>query len=166
MFFNDQELEVVNESTLGNGFSWYVEDEWYSSEKDPLVEFELVNNSLVTKTGKIMLIVKNEIGCADTSVRTIPILGRSGMFFASAFSPNGDGINDTYGPVTTNYKEVEFWIINRHGLIVFESNSMADRWNGKSKGEKVPQGMYQVFIKGVDIYNQPIEESGTLTVVY
>lgn len=80
----------------------------------------------------------------STSVLNVP----------NAFSPNGDGVNDTYG-VKEDYKSIiEFkgYIFNRYGTKLFEFKNITDRWDGKYNGHDVPDGAYFVNIeaKGAD----------------
>lgn len=81
---------------------------------------------------------------ASSSVLNVP----------NAFSPNGDGTNDTFG-VKDDYKSiVEFkgYIFNRYGTKLFEFKNITDRWDGTYKGHDVPDGAYFVKIeaKGAD----------------
>ena len=67
----------------------------------------------------------------------------------NAFSPNDDGKNDSFKPLmkcTGNLTYV-FKVFNRWGEIVFESNSPAESWNGKYKGEPVPLGVYVYYLQ-------------------
>lgn len=62
----------------------------------------------------------------------------------NAFSPNGDGLNDTFRPliVENSCFEVKFWIYNRWGELVFESKKPDDSWDGTSNGKKCPADVY------------------------
>lgn len=61
------------------------------------------------------------------------------IYFPSAFTPNGDGINDGFGPgpkvnlsLVTGYTLMVF---NRYGEKVFETNNPLVQWNGTYKGK-------------------------------
>ena len=65
------------------------------------------------------------------------------------FSPNGDGVNDTWViPHIVQYRQSLLRIYNRWGSLVFEKkNSKTDYWNGNSNvgirfGNKLPEGSY------------------------
>lgn len=63
----------------------------------------------------------------------------------NAFTPNGDGINDSYrilGLPTENITKYNFRIFNRWGEMVFETNNIEDAWDGKSAGQYCPPGLY------------------------
>lgn len=64
------------------------------------------------------------------------------LYVPNAFTPNGDGMNDFFGAKGGNFKTFQLLIFNRWGELIFEGNSIDDWWNGKYKGEFVPDGVY------------------------
>lgn len=72
----------------------------------------------------------------------------SGVFMPNAFSPNGDGLNDCYKPVSQgNYDQFEFKIFNRWGQSVFESTNANICWDGNLGPEPAPVGTYFYYLK-------------------
>ena len=68
------------------------------------------------------------------------------LIMPSAFSPNGDGKNDLFGPISHTYVVVkEFHIYNRWGQLVHNST---DYWDGKFDGKEQPSGTYMYYIEG------------------
>ncbi|RZJ80778.1 MAG: gliding motility-associated C-terminal domain-containing protein [Flavobacterium sp.] len=60
----------------------------------------------------------------------------------NTFSPNGDGVNDTWGlPAIEQYGKIKIDIINRWGTKVFDANSFK-LWDGKFQGKDLPTGTY------------------------
>ena len=60
-----------------------------------------------------------------------------------AISPNGDGIND-YLSVESNC-EIEIFtlrIFNDSNQLIFETNQIADTWDGSYNGSPLPEGHY------------------------
>ena len=68
------------------------------------------------------------------------------IYAPTAFSPNGDNINDEFHVfgLGTDLREFELTIFNRWGQIVFNSNDVNDYWNGKlnNTGEILPVDVY------------------------
>lgn len=78
----------------------------------------------------------------------------SDLTFPNAFSPNGDGKNDTYKPKTyQSIVEFRGIIFSRWGQKLYEwDNVAADGWDGTYNGKPVKQGVYYALIraKGAD----------------
>jgi gliding motility-associated-like protein len=82
----------------------------------------------------------------------------------NAFSPNGDGINDTYNIQGINaYPGNKFSVFNRWGVVVFEASNYTNNWNGTSTvlgglgGTNLPVGTYFYVL---DLGNQSTKLSG------
>ncbi len=61
----------------------------------------------------------------------------------NAFSPNGDGFNDTFGPITVGITEIKLSINDRNGRLVFTIDSLNGRWDGlMPTSEQAPVGVY------------------------
>ncbi|MEM7369847.1 MAG: gliding motility-associated C-terminal domain-containing protein [Bacteroidota bacterium] len=77
------------------------------------------------------------------------------IFAPSAFSPNGDGIND-YFSLTGGEEVIEISqlkIFNRWGNLVYQveglsPGAMDDGWDGMAKGRPLPEGVY-VYVASV-----------------
>ena len=65
----------------------------------------------------------------------------------TAFSPNGDGLNDLFRPVKSHVKINDFSIFNRWGQLVYESKLLASRgWDGTFEGLSCELGTYSYFV--------------------
>ena len=63
------------------------------------------------------------------------------MYFPNAFTPNNDGLNDTYKPGLNGQLALyEFAIYNRYGQLVFKTNQPGKGWDGKFKNSPKPLG--------------------------
>ena len=83
----------------------------------------------------------------------------SKLIMPNAFSPNGDGHNDTYRPKEhRNLVDFHAYIFNRWGQKLYEwSDPNATGWDGTYHGHDVKDGVYYVLVKarGTDdvVYN-------------
>ncbi|RZL61861.1 MAG: gliding motility-associated C-terminal domain-containing protein, partial [Pedobacter sp.] len=60
----------------------------------------------------------------------------------NTFTPNGDGINDTWNiPSISAFEKPKLQVINRNGQLVYETRN-AEPWDGKSDGKNLPVGVY------------------------
>ena len=65
----------------------------------------------------------------------------------NAFSPNGDGINDTWViNALDSYPESVTEVYNRYGQLVFRSRGYPNPWDGKYNGKSLPVGTYYYII--------------------
>ncbi len=86
----------------------------------------------------------------------------------NAFTPNGDDVNDTFGPVIRNAQvsSFEFMIYDRYGGRMFSSNDQFSRWDGTSRGSYVAEGGYLYYLK-IKLHNgRQIERKGSVNVIY
>ena len=95
------------------------------------------------KNYTVLLIVSNGPGCFDTAAQVVQVIANCFIAVPSAFTPNGDGINDYLYPLNA-YKAVnlEFRVYNRFGQVVFETTNWTIRWDGNLNGNPQPVGTY------------------------
>ncbi len=84
----------------------------------------------------------------------------------NAFSPNGDGINDMFYPLTIcPFEHFEFSIFNRWGELIFKTTNQTDKWDGKYKGSDCTVGVYVYLVT----YKFPLQQTknayGTITLL-
>jgi len=117
----------------------------------------LMNSNFTYHTaGKkyVQLIATNSnTTCRDTTGQFIDVKDNTAIFIPSAFSPNGDGLNDFFFPVTKNFDIIHTKIFNRWGEIIYESNHFSPGWNGQYKGELSIKGMYSYFMEFSSSFN-------------
>ena len=73
---------------------------------------------------------------------------------SNAFTPNGDGINDTFGPVTTGIGSLKMSINDRNGRLVHTIDSLNRGWDGNMpSGSAAPQGVYYYLLRAMGYDN-------------
>lgn len=85
----------------------------------------------------------------------------------NAFTPNGDGRNETFKPVVIYHdiSSYEFYIMNRYGEIIYETANVKSSWDGTANGKEVPEGVYVYSVKYRSSTGQSFEDKGTISVV-
>jgi gliding motility-associated-like protein len=91
----------------------------------------------------------------------------SNMVLPSAFSPNGDGINDIFKILKTyNFTLEEFTIFNRWGEMIFSTNDIEVGWDGKFRERMQAIGTYVYYITGKSIQSKTTRTyTGTVTLI-
>jgi len=84
----------------------------------------------------------------------------------SAFSPNGDGRNDTFKPIVKgNFSKFEFTVYNRWGQIVFKTNEINYGWDGTVNGFTQSSGLFTWVCHYQMKRKEPRTIKGTVTVI-
>lgn len=65
------------------------------------------------------------------------------LLVPNAFSPNGDGLNDYFAPITQHIATIDFTVYDSSDNIVFHTNQLAQGWHAP-KPEKIARYFYQV----------------------
>ncbi|GAB5525303.1 MAG: hypothetical protein Roseis2KO_31750 [Roseivirga sp.] len=84
-------------------------------------------------------------GC-ETSLDVEVIERFPKIYIPNAFSPNGDGENDEFKPVTDCNLAYNIQIFNEWGGIAFSTNDITEGWDGTLDGQPVPDGKYSYII--------------------
>lgn len=97
-------------------------------------------------TYPVRLKVITNQGCVDDTIAPVIIGQEYVMFVPTAFTPNGDGMNDVFLPANTGVDadDFTFMIFDRWGKKVFESKDKGLGWDGTNTetGEPAPGGVY------------------------
>ena len=119
-----------------------------------------------TKTYNACLITTNQFNCSDTSCQQIKIIINPIVDVVTAFSPNGDGVNDRAIVIGYGISEMTFRIFNRIGQMVFESQNVRDNaWDGKYKGKPQPMDAYGYTLEVEFVNRTRVSKSGSITLV-
>lgn len=128
VLLTDPLVNLINLSENNLLFEWNIESIGLSNEINPTVLFSEINpdNYEVCLTGI------DQNSCASTFCSVIEVSGDPLVYIPNSFTPDGDGINDRFGPIITNGipEQYEFRIFNRWGEEIFFSSRLEDQWNG------------------------------------
>ncbi len=112
----------------------------------------------VGEPGTYFLTVTNEYGCRNTD--DIEVFIDVGI--PNFFTPNGDGINDTwYIPFLYSEPETKIFIYDRFGNSVIQYKAGDEEWDGTVNGRKMPEGTYWYIIK-IPGQNKPFKGPVTI----
>lgn len=133
----DSQVRFENQSQGGVDYFWDFGDGTTSTDMNPVHNFGSPGDYEVTLT------VTSSGGCIETTTYIITVEDIMAFWVPSAFTPNGDGLNDTFFMNGTMDHPYVMRIYNRLGSeIYFTDNSVP--WNGGifNVGEVVPNGVY------------------------
>jgi gliding motility-associated-like protein len=102
-----------------------------------------VATPLLTTSYRLQVISRN--ACIQVGTVTVTVIVP--IIIPTAFTPNGDGINDLWNiSGLPDYKTSTINIYNRYGNEVFKSVGYANSWNGTYNGKAIPAGTYYYVI--------------------
>ena len=102
-------------------------------------------NLPVSNTGSYTLTLtgSNFAGCPDTVTTQVAVEDGLGLFVPNVFTPDNDGINDSFGiPWVAVDPDFVMRIFNRWGQEIFTSTDPTVEWDGTVGGSPVPDGVY------------------------
>ncbi len=108
----------------------------------------------------------NELGCIGRDTILITVADKKYFFIPTAYTPNGDGLNDFIQIKTAGIAElVNFEIYNRWGQKIFSSLNIKDRWDGTFNEELLPIGTYYWVGIGIDLHGIKVINKGEITLI-
>lgn len=129
-------IVLTDRSTGATAWWWTFGDGYDAMVQDPV--------HVYTASGlyEVHLVASNEYACSDTAA--LFVLIRDELLVPNVFTPNGDGINDTFRvrPPAGSVERFALDIYDRWGLHLFHSTRHDQGWNGKVNGEPAPEGVY------------------------
>ena len=140
--------------------SWQSTYLWNDGSNRPYLE--------ILTPGKYWVTVKNICGIEYDTIDVLYRPVNCRFFLPTAFSPNGDGINDFYKPSIFNVTEMRYQIFNRWGELLHEGDVNDKGWDGYYGGEMAQEDAYMIYVS----YSYPngnrfvkITEKGTFVLL-
>jgi gliding motility-associated-like protein len=126
-----------------------VQRDWTTSDGGYYSGISAEHQFLDSGEYNVTLTVVNDKGCVDDISKLIYVNADLFVHIPNGFSPNGDGVNDTYGlgGLTQGVFQFQLTIYNRWGELVYTASDVNDRWDGTYKGKPVPQGVYVYVVQ-------------------
>jgi hypothetical protein len=169
------DYQFVNSSAGGTAYAWQFGDGGFSDEFSPIHSYEANGGFDVTLT------VINEFGCVDTARSSLSVELARGLFVPNAMvigNTEGAGV---FRPTGVGLMEYRALIFDKWGNQLWESTELvggspAGEWDGRYRGELVPQGAYVWLVEarfldgtvwtGMEGPNGKPRPTGSITVIY
>jgi len=140
-------------------WAWYFNDGLTANIKNPVHVYEK------SSVYNIVLIVENTYGCSDTTNRLVKIEEVPSLFIPNSFTPNSDGLNDTFHAKGLGIKDFKMLIFDRWGEKIFEADNIFKGWDGMIKGTLAKQDTYVWKIEYSTIKFNSKTISGIVTLI-
>lgn len=97
---------------------------------------------------------------------TIIVIKQPNLFYPTAFTPNRDGLNDTFKVFGQFVAAFEMKIFNRWGELMFTTDDLGgDGWDGTYRGDVMPEATYVFTAKLKDLAGRSFERSGSVVLL-
>ncbi len=150
---------MIKGASGGNRYIW--QPEKYLNCNDCQ---EPVSSAVEEILYELIISDSNEVCIVTDSILIIPL--PITLDIPSVFTPNGDGLNDAFGPISFGIEKLDlFEVRDRWGKKLFETNQIGKWWDGTFKGIEQEIGSYRYSVKAIQIDGVVIERSGTFELV-
>ncbi|NPD46201.1 gliding motility-associated C-terminal domain-containing protein, partial [Lentimicrobium sp. S6] len=161
-----QDIILTNTSENAVYYEWLMSDTiLWEDVYEPHVYEEIQD----TGRFNLKLYAQSSEGCLDSTDSYFVVYPVLRFFVPNAFSPNGNGINEYFGPQGRYFedKSYNFRIFNRWGKQVYETNDYYQPWDGvdESTGEIAPIGVYAYVIELTDLNGKLETYRGVVTLI-
>jgi gliding motility-associated-like protein len=148
---------TVSGGDPGTGYNW-LPDQWLddSTSDSPVTTPEQTTTYEVSGTIN---------GCPVTDFVTITVGPPITVY--NTFTPNGDGINDTWSlDGIEKFENASVTVYDRWGQLIFRSIGYAQPWDGTNKGKKLPTGTfyYVIELNSLDVNIEPL--TGAVAIIH
>jgi gliding motility-associated-like protein len=102
-----------------------------------------------SQTTTYKVVVTTADGCESSTTVTVNVIEPPKLTIPTAFTPNGDDVNDVFRMVGRDITEIQtFVVFNRWGQEVYaNAGNQLDGWDGTFKGQEQPSGVYAYYIE-------------------
>ncbi|SEW20580.1 gliding motility-associated C-terminal domain-containing protein [Chitinophaga sp. YR573] len=88
-----------------------------------------------------------------------------GIYIPNVFTPNGDGVNETFKVYGYIVKTIHLMIFDQWGEKLFESDSQDRGWDGVYKGKQQPSGVYMYVCRLQLLDGSTVEKKGIINLI-
>ncbi|CAN5497303.1 hypothetical protein BH11BAC2_BH11BAC2_13430 [soil metagenome] len=158
--------EAINFVNTGTGYisSWwnFGDSAAISASDNP------IHTYAAPGTYSVVQILTNQFGCSDSLKDDIVINSDEIQVFPpelpSAFSPNGDNVNDILFVKGGPFKTISFSMYDEWGHLLFNSTKSTEGWDG-SKGKPLPIGVYLYTVNAVTTKDESYSIHGEVKLI-
>ncbi len=147
-------------ATGGLSYSW-TPSQWLNNSSIPNPV------SLPEDNIEYIVSVTGTAGCAGSDTILVKLFKvQPDLYVPTAFSPDGDGLNDIFRPIPIGMRSIDaFRIYNRWGQMLFSTTEYMKGWDGTFGGMPQSAGTYVWLAEGTDYRGVRIQRKGTVILI-
>lgn len=105
--------------------------------------------------------IKTQVSGIDLYSNIVERKNPMKIFFPTAFTPNGDGINDYFAPAQRFVTEYKLWIYSPTGNVIYFTDNLNSPWSG----DAWPTGDYIYEFSAKDLLGNEISQKGIVSLL-
>ena len=115
---------------------------WSTGEQSPTIRPQITEDKTFEVT------TWNLADCEEKMQFSIYVIDQPLIDFPTAFSPNGDGLNDYFSPDLSGNISIDYFqVFNRWGEKVYEHSSLSKGWDGSYQSKPAANGLYTYTLR-------------------
>ncbi len=136
----------------------YISYNWMTGETTPTIS--------LTTLPLYSVKVTDTNGCNGSDSMKVNYIGSLNIQSINAFSPNGDGVNETFKPFSGScIVSYSMKIFDRWGQLLFETTNPNTGWNGMYKGSILQTAVYYYIINYKNLLGIDNRKAGSITLL-
>lgn len=154
------------ELTLTNYSTFDLNHVWTFSDNSAETSVNVVKQYTASGTYSLSLYVQGAKGCDDYSSYVFAVDDFSSLELPNIFTPNDDGVNDVFKPITRGITALNAWVYNRYGVLVCSWDKPKIGWDGHStSGEVCSDGVYFIVLEAMGFDGKEYKMKSTVTLI-
>jgi gliding motility-associated-like protein len=110
--------------------------------------------------------LKTASGCVTVDTQLVKTVSHADIYVPTAFTPNGDGLNEFLRPTLMGIKELKYFrIYNRWGQLLFDTRVDGRGWDGTYHGANLPTQVVVWIAEAIGVDGRILSKKGTSTLV-
>ena len=153
----------TNTSLGATRYQWDMGDgtTFETTRLDSVFQYQYRESGVYT----VCLVAINDLNCADSICMEVEVIVEQAVDVVTAFTPNGDGVNDRAVVKGFGIDRMVFRIFNRWGQMVYESSDINDGWDGTFNGKAQPMDAYGYTLTADLVDGSTLRKSGSITLI-
>jgi gliding motility-associated-like protein len=120
----------------------------------------------LTDDQQYVLTITTPEGCIARDSVKIEVFKGSAVYVPTAFTPNGNGLNEILRPGYKGIKKLHYFTIyNRWGQQVFTTSDISRGWDGLQRGKPLGTGTFVWMLRAEDVVGKIYTLKGTFVLI-
>lgn len=155
---------VPTDLVLTNYSTNYTKNFWSFSDSQGDSALNVTKSYTTSGTYSVTLLTFGEKGCVDSAIYDFVLEKTSSLILPTIFTPNGDGANEIYKPISKGITSLKAFVYNRYGVLITSWTTVNGFWDGHSySGEECDDGVYFIVVEATGNDGQTYKLNSTIT---